>query len=80
MSVPQATARVSTSKAHAASEGTLTAPSFIGISGSSSLIQSSAALQVDLTHGTTISKFPVAPSIVSSDVNSGFNQAFILGP
>lgn len=74
------TARVSTSEAHAASEGTLTAPSFIGISGSSSLTQSSAAPQVDLTHGTTILEFPVAPPIVSSGVNSGFNQAFILGP
>ena len=53
--------KYSTSK-YATTEGTLTAPSFIGISGSSLLTQLSAAPQGDRTHATTASELHVVPS------------------
>ena len=56
------TATVSAPEAHATTEGTLTAPSFLGISGSPSLTQSSAAPQGDRTHAITASGLHVAPS------------------
>ena len=55
------TATVSAPEAHATTEGTLTAPSFIGISGSPPLTQSSAAPQGDRTRSTTASELHVVP-------------------
>ena len=55
------TATVSAPEAHATTEDTLTAPSFIGISGSPSLTQSSAAPQGNRTHAKTASELHFAP-------------------
>ena len=75
------TATVSAPEAHATTEGTLTAPSFIGISGSPPLTQSSAAPQGDRTRATTASELHVVPPPpIPPGINNGLNQAFILGP
>ena len=55
------TATVSAPEAHATTKGALTAPSFIGISGSPSLTQSSAVPQGDRTYATTASELHVVP-------------------
>ena len=55
------TATVSAPEAHATTESTLTAPSFIEISGSPSLTQSSATSQGNRTHAKTASELHVVP-------------------
>ena len=55
------TATVSAPEAHATTEGTWTAPSFIEISGSPSLTQSSATPQGNRTHAKTASGLHVFP-------------------
>ena len=75
------TATVSAPEAHATTKGALTAPSFIGISGSPSLTQSSAVPQGDRTYATTASELHVVPPpTIPPGINNGLNQAFILGP
>jgi hypothetical protein len=64
---------------HSSNAGMLIAPSFIGISGSTSGPQSSTATQFATTNGTAVSDSPSVLPIVSTEPSPGLNQAFILG-
>ena len=74
------TAMVSAPGTQTPGEGMLTAPSFVGISGSTSLTQSSASAQFSIANGPSVSESLSALPIVSPGINNGLNQAFILGP
>jgi hypothetical protein len=74
------TAMVSAPGTQTPGEGMLTARSFVGISGLTSLTQSSAIAQFSKANGPTVSESLSALPIVSPGINNGFNQAFILGP
>ena len=74
------TAMVSAPGTQTPGEGMLTARSFVGISGSMSLTQSSAIAQFSKANGPTVSESLSALPIVSPGINNGFNQASILEP